>query len=224
LPKSTGEIRIPRAAAGRGDAAPVSRPDLELAMSVAELLAVNYAWADTHAWHILAVALAVPALGTPLAWIASRAGNGRRGRRIASFLVGIGLVAVAFEAACLLVAHGLLGHSPLDANAVLLAAPVVCVAASIGGIGTFVPVRELASVRAACDIGLFLAAGAGALWLLSKFRGWGFLFLGWAGDAIVIAVLGGLLLRKLYRRAFGPRSADDPRAPAAPAPPRWTAG
>jgi hypothetical protein len=40
------------------------------------------------------------------------------------------------------------------------------------------------------------------LWLLSKFRGWGVVFLGGLGSLLVIGVLALLLLRVLYRRTF----------------------
>jgi hypothetical protein len=184
-------------------------------MSVAEVLAAGYAWADAHAWHFMAAAIAVPALGTPLAWIAGRGGSAGHGRKLASICVGVGLAAVALEAAAILVAHYFLDYSMLDANAVLLVAPAICLVASVAGIGLVFPLGELDSVRAASDLGLFLLAGAAALWLLSKFRGWGFIFLGWTSDAAVIAVLAALLLRRLYRRAFAKR---------APVPHEWVAG
>jgi hypothetical protein len=176
-------------------------------MSVVEVLTSLYHWADAHAGIFLAASLALPALGTLLAWLGKLGRSDRDGRWLASALIGVAIGAVVLEALALLVARYAVGASLLEADAALLAAPVVCLSASIAGIRLLFPIGQLASVRSAADVGLFLLAGVAALWLLSKFRGWGFVFLGWTGDFFVIVALAAVLLRRLHRRAFGARPA-----------------
>jgi len=183
-------------------------------MSVAELLATSYAWVAGHAGSLFLAALAVPSAGTAACWLAGRTSGAALRDRIASLCVGVGLCAVGAEIVALLVAHYLLGRSLLDADTLVLLAPLACLATGIGGIRLLRPVGDLASVRASVDLAVFVLAGVAALWLLSRFRGWGFLFFGGLGDFVVIAVLAAALLRRLYRRAVGspePPSARPPR-------------
>lgn len=172
-------------------------------MTVAELLIALYTWADAHALAFLAAAVAVPAVGTALAWLGKGGRTDRDGRLVASLLVGFGISAVVVLIVALAVAHLAFARSVLDANLVLLASPVVCLAGCLLGARWLFPLNELASVRTFADVGFFVLACAVVLWLFSKFRGWGIVF--W-GDLVQLALIGGLgyfLLRRLYRRAFG---------------------
>ena len=73
-------------------------------------------------------------------------------------------------------------------------------------IGKVFPVNQLASYRTFTDIALFLAACAVIVWLFSKFRGWGILFLGGIPQLLVIGLMAYVVLRRLYIRAFGGKS------------------
>lgn len=172
-------------------------------MTLAELLAQGYAWADANAALIFGAALAIPAVGTALAWIGKQGRTDKDGRVIASLVIGLAVVFAAAVLAGLGIALPTLGRSLLQANVLLIAAPVACVVASLLGMSRVFPLRELASVRTLTDIAMFFAACAAAIWLLSKFRGWGVLFFGSLGQLLVIGVFAFVLLRRLFRRAFG---------------------
>jgi hypothetical protein len=172
-------------------------------MTLNDLLLASYTWADRQATLIFAASLLLPVAGTLLAWIGKGGRTDRDGRFVASALVGFSFALVLFEAAAVFAARSALGASLLDANALLLAAPVICLAGSLLGIRAVFPLSELGSVRAMSDAAAFLAACAGALWLLSKFRGWGVLFLGSFVQLIVVGAVGLFFLWRLYRRAFG---------------------
>jgi hypothetical protein len=60
-------------------------------------------------------------------------------------------------------------------------------------------------VRTLGDLAVFALACMALLWLLSKFRGWGVAFFGGLGSLALIGLFAALLLRGLYRRAFGQR-------------------
>jgi hypothetical protein len=178
-------------------------------MSLRELCASLYAAAVDHRFAVLAGALALPLVGTLAARVGKAGRSDADGRLLASLVVGVGIVAVLAEAAALALASSL-GASPWDADVVLLAAPLLCLAGCLAGIRLVFPLSELASVRTAADLGLFVAAVAGVLWLVSKFRGWGVLFLGDIGQLFAIALLAWALLSRLRARAFGPRGPPGP--------------
>jgi hypothetical protein len=173
-------------------------------MSLRELLAALYAAAVEQRMGVLVAALAVPVVGTVAARIGKAGRTDADGRLAASLVVGFGLLAVLVEVGALALASSL-GASPWDADAVLLAAPLLCLAGCLVGIRLVFPLSELASVRTAADLGLFVAAVAGVLWLVSKFRGWGVVFLGDIGQLVAIGLLAWALLSRLHARAFGPR-------------------
>ncbi len=174
-------------------------------MSLGELLASVYGWAQAHSVQILLAAFVVPVLGTIAAWIGRGGRTDRDGRAIASALVGIGLGVFALALVAALLAHLFFGRSMLEAHVALLAAPVVCLGLCLAGVRLVFPLDELASVRTLRDVGLFVLACAIVLWLFSKFRGWGIVFWGDLGQLALILVFGFVLLRRLYRRAFSRR-------------------
>lgn len=180
-------------------------------MSVYEVLEAFYAWAEANALWILAGAVGVPMVGTIAAWIGKGGRTDADGRLIASLVVGIGLVATTFEVVAIAIAHSMLELDVLAGNALLLAAPVLCLL--VGGLGVRLvfPLSELASVRSFADMALFVLACLAVVWVFGKFRGWGILFLGGITQLLVIGVLTYVLLRRLYRRAFGPKRPSLPR-------------
>ena len=171
-------------------------------MSLGELLASAYAWADARAYWILAAAVALPVVGTVAAWIGKGGRTDRDGRFIASTLVGLGVVVFALALAAIVFAHAVLERSALEANVALLLAPLACLAACLGGVRLVFPLDELGSVRTLRDVGLFAGACLVVVWLFSEFRGWGVVFWGGLGQLALIGVFGYLLVRRLYRRAF----------------------
>ncbi len=174
-------------------------------MSLGDLLASAYGWADAHAVQLLLAAIVVPALGTIAAWVGRGGRTDRDGRAVASALVGFGLVVFALALVFALLAHLLFERSVLEAHVALLAAPPVCLGLCLAGVRLVFPLDELASVRTLRDVGLFVLACALVLWLFSKFRGWGIVFWGDLGQLALILIFGFLLLRRLYRRAFSRR-------------------
>ena len=171
-------------------------------MSLADLLVSVYRWADARALEILLAGALIPVAGTLAAWIGRGGRTDRDGRFIASALIGFGLAVFLVEVIAIVVAHLAFDRSALDAGIVLLLAPVVCLVLCLAGVRLVFPLDELASVRTLRDIGLFVAACVAALWLFSKFRGWGIVFWGDLGQLAIIGAFGFILMRRLYRRAF----------------------
>jgi hypothetical protein len=174
-------------------------------MTVDELLRSGYAWSDVHAPAVMLTAAGLPIVGTIAAKLAHLAPDERGARGLASALVGAGLVGVVVLAGALLVAHTAYEASPLDANPMLLLAPIVLLAGAVVGARRVAPLSELGSVRTAVDLGAFVVAASVATWLLSRFQ-WGAIFHGSIVQLLVLGLLGVLLVRRLARRAFGGRS------------------
>lgn len=171
-------------------------------MTLEELLRDAYGWADANAhWVLLAGAL-IPVVGTLLA----RAGKGGKtdadGRFIASAVMAFALLAVVLEIGCLFIARSALGAELMHANSLLVLAPIVCLAGSVVGLRLVFPLSELGSVRTAIDLGLFLLACGVVVFVASRLR-WGVFFVGSIGQLVVIAILAVLVIRRMYRRAFG---------------------
>ena len=96
-------------------------------MSLGGLLASAYVWADHNALTLLLAALALPVVGTLAAWLGKGGRTDRYGRLIASVVVGLGLCTLLLAVIALVIAQTGFDRSPLEANVVLLAAPLVCV-------------------------------------------------------------------------------------------------
>lgn len=172
-------------------------------MSLGELLAAAYRWADGHALTILGVAVVIPIVGTLVAWIGKGGRTDADGRFVASVLVGFGLCVFLVEVLAIVVAHVAFERSLVDASIALLVAPLICLAGCLWGIRMVFPLNQLASVQTFTDVGLFVLACLFVLWLFSTFRGWGIVFWGDLGQLAIIGVLGYLVIKRLYRRAFG---------------------
>ena len=171
-------------------------------MTLRDLLASSYTWANANAVWVFLVAVAIPVIGTLLAWVGRGGKTDKDGRLIASVVMGVALSAVVFEIAAITLSVGVMHLSALDAHILLLLAPVLCLVGSTFGIRLIFPLNQLGSVRTALDVGLFVAACLVVLWLFSKFRGWGIVFFGSLTQLAAIGILAALLLRRLYRRAF----------------------
>lgn len=170
-------------------------------MSLRELLTHLSHWADTQTLPMLLLAVLWGLLGTLLARIARGGRSDRDGRLIASVVIGGAVLWLVLAVVLLAAMRMALNQSLLDINVLLLLAPLVCVGVSVLGIRQVFPLSELASVRTLSDVAGFAVACLVVLWLLSKFRGWGVVFLGSLGSLLVIGGLALLLLRALYRRA-----------------------
>ena len=183
-------------------------------MTLRELLTNAYLWADAHALALLLASLAWGLGGTLLARVAKGGRSDQDGRLIASVVIGGAVLLLVAALLAASVAYVAFKQGLMDANALLLLAPLVCVLVSVLGIHRVFPLSELASVRTLGDLAVFALACMALLWLLSKFRGWGVAFLGGLGSLALIGLLAVLLLRVLYRRAFGQRrsGAMPPRA------------
>ena len=174
-------------------------------MTMREVLLQAYHWAVSERLVVLVTAVVLPALGTLVARIGKGGKTDADGRFIASAVVGIAMLAVVIEAGALLIASTLFGRTVLDADALLVLSPVLCLGGCLVGIRWVFPLNELASVRTAVDVGLFVLACAALLWLLSMFRGWGIVFFGGVSQLVAVGLLAAVLLRRLYRRALGRR-------------------
>ncbi len=172
-------------------------------MTLNELLFAAYGWADANGLLLLAASVLLPFVGTVLAWIGKAGKTDADGRFVASTLMGVALFAVSLELVVLFLAQALHDRSPLDANAALIAAPVVCLVASVVGVRMVFPLSELGSVRTAVDLGAFLLCCAALVWFMSKFRGWSLMFFGSFTQLLVALALAAFFLRRMYRRAFG---------------------
>jgi hypothetical protein len=178
-------------------------------MTLRELLASAYTWANANSLWVFLAAVAIPLFGTFLAWIGRGGKTDKDGKLIASVVMGVAIAAVALEVLVITLGVGVMHQSALDAKLLLLAAPVVCLVGSVFGIRLIFPLNELGSVRTAVDVGLFVAACLVVLWVFSKFRGWGVVFFGSLTQMVFVGIMLALLLRRLYRRAF---KGGEPRA------------
>ena len=171
-------------------------------MSLRELVANLYLVADAHALAILLGSLLWAIGGTLLARIGKAGQTDRDGRVVASVVIGGALIWLVVGVLAVAIAHVGFNKGMLDANIILLISPLVCLAASMSGIHWVFPLNELATIRTLRDVAVFALACAAGLWLLSRFRGWGIVFLGGLGDLLLIGGLAIAFLRVLYQRAF----------------------
>ena len=170
-------------------------------MTLRDILTSFSLWADAHALAILLASVAWGLLGTLLARLTQGGRSDQDGRLIASVVIGGAVLWLVLGMVALGLARLLFNKNLLAINALLLLAPLACVLTSVLGIRRVFPLSGLASVRTLGDVAGFAMACLALLWLLSKFRGWGVVFLGGLGSLLVIGFLALLLLRVLYRRA-----------------------
>lgn len=172
-------------------------------MTLNELFDASYLWAEQNGQLILLLSVAIPAAGTLLAYIGKGGKTDADGRFIASTVMTFAMLAVVLEATALFVSINLRGQSLLDANAALLAAPIICLAGSMFGLRLVFPLSELGVVRALLELAWFLASCLLVFWFMSKFEGWRIHIFGSLFTLIILGAVAIFFLRRQYRRAFG---------------------
>ncbi|MCA8923350.1 MAG: hypothetical protein KDD82_16155 [Planctomycetes bacterium] len=173
-------------------------------MTANELLAACYGWADANASLILIGAAVLPLVGAALARVGKAGKTDADGRMIASAVVGLGIAAFVLELALLVFVRQVLEKDFLEGNSLLLLAPPVFLGLSLATVRWVFPLNELGSVTQAVDIFAFVFACWGVVWLFGRFH-WGVVFFGSLAQLGIIAVLGAVLIRRLYTRAFSKR-------------------
>lgn len=182
-------------------------------MTLSEILTDAHGFFDTHATPVFLTCVGVPVVGTALAWIARGGRTDRDGRFIANAVLAFALVVFVFAVLALSIARLAFDASLLDANALLLAGPLVGLALAVLGVRLVFPLSELGSARTARDVGLFVLLIVGLIWLLGQFRGWGVIFFGGLAQLAAIGFFLYFLVRRMARRAFkGDARRDTPRA------------
>lgn len=172
-------------------------------MTLQELLQACYQFAEAHAVEAFGAALLLPLVGTVLAWLGRGGQTDEDGKAIASAFVAISLFWAVLVALGVSLGVGVMQKSVLEANALLLLAPVVCLVFTLLGVKLVFPLSQLGSVKSLQDLGLFAVACVAVVWFFGKFRGWGIFFVGSVGQLVVLLVLLGWLLKRLFHRAFG---------------------
>lgn len=160
-----------------------------------------YGWADTNAGLILLSAVLLPLLGAAAAKVGKGGKTDADGKLIASIVVGSGIVFFVIEIALMLFTRSVFGKGILEANAMLLLAPIVYLGLGVATVRWVFPLSQLGSVRQAQDIGAFVLVCWGIVWLFGKFH-WGIIFFGSLLQLVIILILGAIFVRRLYRRAL----------------------
>ncbi len=172
-------------------------------MTLNELFAGSYGWCDTHASLVLIIAVLIPIVGTVAAYLGKLGKTDMDGRYIASGIIALAVLLVAVEIGSIALAVGPLERSILDANVVILIAPILCLIGCVLGIRYVFPLNELGSVKTMGDLLVFAIACIALVWIFSKFRGWGVIFFGSITQLLVIGALALFLLYRLFKRTFG---------------------
>ncbi len=174
-------------------------------MTLMDLLQSAYDGLHTHSGMVALLLAALPVVGTGLARLGKGGKTDADGKLIASLVIGAAVLLLLLDLTGLWVASKVLRKDivtvALRADAVLLLGPPLCLVASILGMRLVFPLGQLATIRTLRDVGLLLAAGGAALWLLGQFKGWGIWFLGGISELVVLGVLGAGLVAYLVRRA-----------------------
>ena len=172
-------------------------------MTVEELLSGAYRFADAHDLAIAGALVVFPLLGTLLAWIGRGGKTDRDGIFIANAVVLVAATVFLVSVLAVFLGMSVRNRSLLDANVLLLVAPILCIAGSVFGVRRVFPTAELAGMATLRAIAAFVLACAIAWWIMLKFRGWGIVFFGSLVQLLVFVILGAVLLWVLWRRAFG---------------------
>lgn len=187
-------------------------------MTLYEFLLSTYEWAEARAWALFLAAVVLAGAGTVAAWIGRGGRTDEDGRRIASTVIAIGMLALLVEVVGITIGVSVFNGNVLNADVMLLAAGPAAFIGSLLGMRMVFPLAEIGAVRTLVDGIFFALACAGIVWLFSRFR-WGVVFIGSFTQFLLIAVLGFFLLRRMFRRALG---GGRPRPePAAAAPQGW---
>jgi hypothetical protein len=90
-----------------------------------ELLLSIYEWASANAGLILTGVVVLPLVGAGAAWIGKGGKTDSDGRLIASLLVGSGITVFVLEIVLLIFSRSILKQDVLEANFLLLIAPIL---------------------------------------------------------------------------------------------------
>lgn len=172
-------------------------------MTLNEFFDASHLWAEQNTQLILLLSVAIPAVGSLLAFIGKGGKTDEDGRFIASVVMGFAMFAVVIAAMALFVSVSMRGASLLDANVALLAAPVICLVGSVVGLRMVFPLSELGVVRSLIDMGWFLFSCGLVFWFMSKFDGWRIHIFGSLFTFGILVVVALFFLRRQYRRTFG---------------------
>ncbi len=174
-------------------------------MTLAEALGEIGRVAAAGAPWILYGGVALPVLGTAGAAIGKRGKTDRDGRWLADATLLVATIAFMALVAGLSVAYGVADISPLGVDVRLLLGPTIALAGSLAGLRLVFPLAELGSARFLRDLVAFIALAAALAWLVSRFRGWGVVFLGGVTQLAAFALFAWALLRRLWKRLGGQR-------------------
>jgi hypothetical protein len=172
-------------------------------MTLNEFFDASHMWAEQNTQFILLLSVAIPAVGTLLAFIGKGGKTDADGRFIASTVLGLSMFSVVIAAMALFVSVSMRGQSLLDTNIMLLAAPIICLVGSVIGLRMVFPLGELGVVRSLADMGWFLFSCGLVFWFMSKFEGWRIHIFGSLFTFALLVVVVLFFLRRQYRRAFG---------------------
>jgi hypothetical protein len=172
-------------------------------MTLNEFFDASHLWAEQNTQLILLLSVAIPAVGTLLAYIGKGGKTDEDGRFIASVVMGFAMFAVVIAAMALFVSISMRGSSLLDANIALLAAPIICLFGSVIGLRMVFPLSELGVVRSLMDMGWFLFSCGLVFWFMSKFDGWRIHIFGSLFTFGLLVCVAIFFLRRQYRRTFG---------------------
>jgi hypothetical protein len=170
-------------------------------MTARDLLLSTYVWFNGHAGTLLLCGLLIPLVGAPTI-VMARHNQRQDGLMLANLHLGLSLIVFVLSMLGLMLLYSVFDFSPLDVNLLLLAAPLLYLAATFAAVRVTFPLTKLASVRSAIDMLMFAAACAVMAWIFSKFRGWGVVFFGSMLQLLLFLVLAFVLLRRLFRRSF----------------------
>ena len=165
-----------------------------------------FALAESNAALGFGLALLVPVVGITMAWIGRAGRTDEDGRAFANIFVFVAVVQFVLAMILGYVGVAFLDRSLWDTNLLLLTAPWIWLALSIGGLRQIFPLSELTTWRSVLDVAGFFAICAAFVWFLSMFRGWGIFFIGSLVELLIIIGLAVLLIRQLFLRAFRPAS------------------
>lgn len=167
-----------------------------------EIFTSAFAFAEANGALFFALSVLVPIVGTGAALLGRGGKTDRDGRLYANAFILVAVVQFVVAMGVGVVAVAFLERSVLDVPVYLLLAPWLWLVLSVVGLRRVFPLSELATWRSVVDVARFFAICAVVVWLFSTFRGWGIIFFGGLAQLLVVLVLGGLLVRALYRRAF----------------------
>jgi len=181
-------------------------------MTLEEAFRVAHSWLMGHGLDLLCCSLTFVVACTLASYLARGGGSGAASRFFANAVLTVTLVEAAAVAVYAVLAGSVLGSSLLTLDASFVASPIVSLALALAGLRLFVPVGRLAVARLARDLAAFGLVCAALVWVGSRFRGWGVVFIGSIFELLTIVALAFLLLARLWRSIGSASDDDEPSA------------